>query len=243
MIEDKVRSGCPQTEKTKIELARRSNDEFIDDLIDRAGGVGIFHLVFYLAISWAINCVFGFVYFQLPFYIKQQVYVCELTPGSLEDVCTIDNICEGDSRIISWKVDFDDKRSLHNFLQRLDLTCEPAWKASMLAVVFGICWSIMLLVTPKISDKFGRKWIFTITRFLDCVAFTVLVMAESYTVALISLGFLGALTPGRYNTGIPYLAEWFPKRKSSFVLSFRLVELSVYLIFSICYFWFIGNDA
>ena len=46
-----------------------SNDELVDDLIGKAGGVGRFHLVFYMAIGPGINSIIAWLYYQIPFYI------------------------------------------------------------------------------------------------------------------------------------------------------------------------------
>ena len=49
-----------------------------------------------------------------------------------------------------------------------------------------------------------------ITRVVDCLAYTCMLVSRSYTVTLVSIVCLGAATPGRLMVGIPYLNEWFP---------------------------------
>ena len=66
---------------------------------------------------------------------------------------------------------------------------------------------------PKLADRFGRKWVFKITRILDCIFYTLVVATRSYTVTLIALIGLGMTSPGRLNVGVPYMNEWFPRNK------------------------------
>lgn len=91
--------------------------------------------------------------------------------------------------------------------------CEPAWKATVLGSTFTIAMCLTLLWWPRLADKFGRKLIFTVTRILDCIFFTILMASENYFLTLVSLIGLGAMTPGRLNVGIVYLNEWFPRRR------------------------------
>ena len=46
-----------------------SNDDFVDDLIDKAGGVGLFHLLFYFAVGGGINSIVAWLYYEVPFFI------------------------------------------------------------------------------------------------------------------------------------------------------------------------------
>ena len=48
-----------------------SNDELIDDLFEKAGGVGKFHFFFYLGVGNGINSILSWMYFQIPFFIQR----------------------------------------------------------------------------------------------------------------------------------------------------------------------------
>ena len=129
-------------------------------------------------------------------------------------ICTLDNICAGDDeRIVSWEVDFDDNRSLKNWVQQLGLTCEPRWKATLLGSIFAMGHVVTLLFIPRLADKFGRKYIYMISRMVDCLCFLLLLVSRSYILTALALAGLGACTAGRLNVGTVFLSEWFPKRK------------------------------
>ena len=61
--------------------SRPSNDELVDDLLERAGGVSTFHVMFYFAISAGVNNMRAFLNYMIPFLIQKQVYKCTLIEG------------------------------------------------------------------------------------------------------------------------------------------------------------------
>ena len=49
--------------------ARPSNDELVDDLLVRAGGLGTFHIIFYLAVGTGANTIRAYISHMIPFLI------------------------------------------------------------------------------------------------------------------------------------------------------------------------------
>ena len=49
--------------------ARPSNDELVDDLLVRAGGLGTFHIMFYLAVGTGANTIRAYISHMIPFLI------------------------------------------------------------------------------------------------------------------------------------------------------------------------------
>ena len=77
-------------------------------------------MIVYIALGMGANVIRSFFVHFIPFLIQKQVYTCEfseaaLTMGETEGLCTRENICDGDERIISWDIDYSDNRSLHNW--------------------------------------------------------------------------------------------------------------------------------
>ena len=121
--------------------------------------------------------------------------------------------------------------------------CEPAWKASILGSSFAFAMCLTMLITPKIADKYGRKWVFKVTRILDCILYTMIVTIDSYVVTLIVLIGLGIATPGRLTVGVPYMNEWFPRSKQTMVQVTRIMEQAIVFCICIAFYWAIGNQA
>ena len=121
--------------------------------------------------------------------------------------------------------------------------CEPAWKASILGTFFAFSQCLTLLITPKLADKFGRKWIFKVTRMFDCIFYMMIVSSDNYFVTLVALIGLGMNTPGRLNVGVPYMNEWFPRSNQTLVQVTRLMEQAIVFCICIAFYWAIGNQA
>lgn len=119
-------------------------------------------------------------------------------------MCNVENICAGDPRITSWEVDYADSRSLENWVQKLDLMCEPDWKGALLGSISLFAMLISLPVLPPLSDKFGRKWFFIAGRFVECILYTVLMFTESWLVMLMVMGGFGLTSTARLTIGLTY---------------------------------------
>ena len=68
-------------------------------------------------------------FYQIPWFIQEPVYKCvwagDERPSDGEG-CTRHNICDDpDNLISSYEIDFEDPLSLHNWIEKLDLTCAP----------------------------------------------------------------------------------------------------------------------
>ena len=95
--------------------------------------------------------------------------------------------------------------------------CEPAWKASMLGTGLALAQCLTLLLIPKLADRYGRRCIFKVTRFINCALYAVILISDNYYVILAALIGTGLSFAGLLNVGIPYLNEWFPRRRQTCV--------------------------
>ena len=105
--------------------SEQTNEELVDDLISSAGGISTFHVIVYLALGTGSNSMRNYINRFLPFLIQQQVYACEFSPDVAElltaqekiVLCSRQNICDQDPRIIDWHVDYSNSLSLDNLIQ------------------------------------------------------------------------------------------------------------------------------
>ena len=107
-----------------------------------------------------MNCGLSGNYFlvvAMGFLLQKPEYICIFSEsGVLEDVCTQTNICEDDPRILSWEIDWNSNKSLHNWHQELDLMCYPRWKIGLPGTIFFIGFAATLLWVPRLGDIYGR---------------------------------------------------------------------------------------
>ena len=109
----------------KDSKSEQTNEELIDDLISSAGGISTFHVIVYLALGTGSNSMRNYINHLLPFLIQQQVYACQFSPDVADfltdrektELCSRQNICDQDPRIIDWEIDYTNTLSLANLIQ------------------------------------------------------------------------------------------------------------------------------
>ena len=139
-------------------------DDRVDELYEKIGGCGLFQVFAYFAIAFGMSAPSWFIY-EVGFYTQApDQYICKDADGNVlpADVCTKDNICDGDSAIASWEADPSSDKTLDNWQQKLDLTCIDDWKIGMIGASLFLGWCVTLLWLPPIADKKGRRKIFWI---------------------------------------------------------------------------------
>lgn len=216
----------------------------MDDLIERAGGIGAFHVLFYVAIGSGTNCIRAFVNYLIPFQIQKQEYLCNYTDGTVgsqDGICTLENICDGLPEIASWAVDFTHERSLHNWVQQLDLMCEPDWKGGFLGTAFYFFWCLSLLVVARLADRVGRRSPYLTSRVIECGLFVATLLARDYWVMVGLMGAFGLAAAGRINVGTVYLTEWLPRKNQTAVHVIHQSGHSIVYISYTIFFWQVGN--
>ena len=222
--------------------------------MERAGGIGTFHVLFYFAISAGCNNLRAFLNHMIPFLIQKQVYKCQLVDdvaGVLpaldviahDEICTQENICAGDARILSWAVDFSNDRSLHNWVEQLDLMCEPEWKGGLLGTAFYFSWCLALLVIPRLADKIGRKWLFLVSRLVECVLFLATLCIRSYWGMFALLCALGVAAAGRINVGTVFMTEWCQRKHQTKVHMLSQTGLSITLLSCVIFYWVVSDET
>ena len=209
--------------------------------------MNLFHVLVYLAIGIGSNAIRAYFVHFIPFLIQKQVYTCTFSPDAVlgldEDVCSRENICDGDPRIATWEIDYDNNRSLHNWQQQLDLMCEPDWKAGLLGSCLYLFWCLNLLIVPRQADKFGRRWLFTVSRCFETGLYLAVLLVQNYWAMVGVMICLGLCAAGRVNVGTVYVTEWFPRKNHTALHMLFAGEVALGYVGFALYFWFIGNDT
>ena len=87
------------------------------------------------------------------------------TPHSPHNICT-------NPQIQSYEIDWDDPISLHNWIEKLDLTCASKWKLGLLSSAYFIGYCVTLLWFPVIADRIGRKPVFVVGAIVDLILYS-----------------------------------------------------------------------
>jgi len=220
-----------------------TSGELVDVLFQKAGGCKWFSVLAYMATSTGINSI-SFFFYQIPFLVQKQVYSCEFSipDQNMQEVCTVENICSDDPRISSWEIDYSDDRSLNNWQQQLGLMCEPDYKGALLGSISLFAMLATLPFLPPLADKYGRKWVFVVGRFIECILFTILMSTSSWTLMMAVMAGFGMTTTTRMTVGITYMQELFPTHRQVLILVMFWVEGSLIYMLCTIYFWKISKD-
>lgn len=182
--------------------------------------------------------------FELGFFTQApDAYICTYTGGIIppEDICTKENICNGDPRIASWEADPDSDRTLYNWQQKLDLTCVDDWKVTMIGTSLFIGWCTTLLWLPGFADRYGRKRFFWVGMLIQLCLYTCLLLTHSLIVMIILFLCFGALSTVRIQVGYVYLMELMPRKMQAHVTSTWSVQEALIYVICTVYFWQISK--
>ena len=221
--------------------AELTQDEKIDKLLEEVHERPSFRLFAFFAITFGENAT-GYWFFMLSYLTMMSKYKnCVFADSQLtEKDCTYDNICDG-GKVISYEVDWDNMYSLHNWVEKLDLTCKPSWKLGLIGSMVFVGWFCTLPWLPRLSDMYGRKKILIFGMFGDLLLFIAMYLANSFVLMLIVMFLFGCLTTIRLNISFVYLMELFPKKYQSFYASAFCTLDSMQLFLATMYFWFISK--
>ena len=144
----------------RVEAREDSLDEkdtVVDEELDRAGGCGFFQIYAQLFITLGMVSM-GFWHLNLGYMLQIPQYECTYL-GSTEGFIPCDQvtICSSDPAITDWRVDWDSKKSLNNWIVTFDWHCKPAWMLALPGACSFIGWTLGSFFLPPMSDIYGRK--------------------------------------------------------------------------------------
>ena len=94
----------------------------LDKYLGKVGGLGCYQMFVILTVSTGFSGM-NFIIYHFSYYELFPKYLCEYKSDPNTWVsCEPKNFCD-DPDLIQWKIDYRDKESLHNWVQKLDLTC------------------------------------------------------------------------------------------------------------------------
>ena len=102
----------------------------------------------------------GFGYFEyIISYLELIPQVnCYQTPDVLTVDCSMQELCLGQTTPqIPYYVEYNNRTSLHNWVEPLNLYCTPGYKLALLGSLYFAGWSCTILGVPYLADKKGRK--------------------------------------------------------------------------------------
>lgn len=200
-----------------------SNEDKLDACIENLGGFGRFQKFAYFITSFSITGP-GFWIYQMGYLMQEPRYLCQLAgsvSGSEADtICTSENICSGDSRILAWKIDESHESALQNWHKEFDLMCWPNRDISLIMSLYFLGWASTLLWMPRLGDVYGRKIMVAGSNAVSLVLFLGVLFAPNISFLCCMLFLWGCFDSCRSGIGYPYMIELMPKKHQHTVGTF-----------------------
>ena len=193
-----------------------------------------------LFVIWAY-CTGDYLVFNFSYLELSPKYQCLSAKSEEYQKCTANEYCmlPPEQRMIDWT----DAESLHNWVERLDLDCDPHANVGMVGSAYFIGYSLSCMIAPRIADLYGRRLPFVVSTCFQLFVFIGIYFSRSFlvtTALILVFGFCGA---GRSAVGYLYLLELVPKDWKTLVGTCFHCANSSTLIFSAVYFWFLSRDS
>ena len=98
-------------------------------------------------------CSGSFLAYSISFLELYPKYLCTDPKTGKEYDCTRDDFCGTN---IKHRVDWDDKASLHNWIEALNLECTDRAYIGLVGSMLFVGWATAATFLPRLSDLFGR---------------------------------------------------------------------------------------
>ena len=134
-------------------------------------------------INFSINGC-GYLLYQISYLLLYPTYNCSelingtwtpLVSGSDEytNKCVPSYFCNNQDTM-QWQRDDNDENSLDNWMKKYEMECDGSLTISLFGMMFFAGWAVSSLIFPRISDRIGRKFMFSISIFINIAVFTVM---------------------------------------------------------------------
>jgi MFS family permease len=178
----------------------------VDELVQSVSGIYT-HLLIFFAVSGGIIAVY-LVLNNISLFEKIPKFKCSRTGSDEVFDCVEANFC-GNPDINFW-VDRENPDTIYNWAEQIGLICRPGWQVGLLGSSIFAGWCSTLLWMPAISNRIGRKIMFTYALAANVVLFTVIMFTHSFIFMMTSMFFLGFFNSAKFGVGWPYLLELVP---------------------------------
>ena len=121
--------------------------------------------------------------------------------------------------------------------------CEADWKGGALGSTLYFSWCLALMVVPRQADKFGRKWIFMVSRVVECLLFVASLFVTDYWTMVVILAGFGLMAAGRINVGTVYMTEWLPRKNQTQTHVIHHGGQSISYVLYTIFFWLLSHNT
>ena len=210
-----------------------------DKAMSLAGGMGLFQ---YLAITAFSICYVsnGYIYYGLTYLELWPEYVC--SKDIIAKDCNRDLMCLNPNNPTLIYIDWSSPKSLYNWVDRLNLICEPSWKIGLIGSMYLLGWALGCLVVPKLGDLYGRRIPYAASMAASLIFYLGLILSQNIYITMALFLLIGACNPGKSNIAYVYLLELVPTKMQTYVGTALLFADGSTMILLTVYFRFISKN-
>lgn len=111
-----------------------------------------------------------------------------------------------------FRIDYSDEKSLHNWIEQMNLYCTETYKVGFIGSSFFIGAFLGSFILPRMADIKGRKPIFLVGLILYFIVVIMTIFNKNLYLAWFNM-FLGGISEtGRYYVAYVYIVEMMPNR-------------------------------
>ena len=81
--------------------------------------------------------------------------------------------------VMEHRVDWSEPKSLHNWVERLDMECTPKVDFGFMGSLVFAGWTFASLFVPRLADLYGRRLIFIINLVVQACIIGLIVVSKS----------------------------------------------------------------
>ena len=127
----------------------------------------------------------------------------------------------------TYKINWEDNRSLHNWMEQYDLTCVGGNDIGYIGSSFFVGTFLGSFILPRAADVVGRKPMFNLGLVIYIFVTVGLMYASTYAQLLGLLVLSGVGECGRYYVAYVYAIEIFPTHNQN------VVGVLIFICFSV----------
>lgn len=96
----------------------------------------------------------GLVYYPLPYMELMPEFQCYDHVTTRWETCEPSDFC---GQNVRWRYNYDAPTSLNNWVEKLDLACQPPEHIGYIGSAYFVGVLISVLLIPRLADVHGRK--------------------------------------------------------------------------------------
>ncbi|CDW78574.1 solute carrier family member 5 [Stylonychia lemnae] len=229
-----IKTQIFQEEMNKlIESGKKNQGLTYNEALLAAGGFGRFQWFTSFFMIMLYNSS-GYLFYGLAYLELYPVYKC---PTDIPK-CDHTDKCRDPSIQVDWSND----KSLHNWVEKLDLTCAKPFQVGLIGSMFFAGWTAACIIVPRIGDIYGRKWIVFFSQFQSFVVYLALILSQNLNFSIVMMFFLGLTSVAKVGTSYVYLLELVPQKSVTAISTIVLFADGSTMIWISLYYKFISNE-